>query len=217
MKKLHKRIGLCLLAAVMLHGCGKKPAEDTGVLKVWEAEEPEVRQTEEQAAAALDPDTIPGTVLGEEEVLVLQGDAFETVLYERVRGPEGSSLAYDPERFFLETKDGMLIFRFRDKEEVFLAIGQEEGDSAEAAADQYVYDSGVECTVEEVTVGEGEYPAFWVRYQAEAENGEKICDRYVLRRSEVLYVVEMDCDPDLYETAGAEQQTILSTLRFDEG
>lgn len=217
MKKLHKRIGLYLSAAVLLCGCQKKPADDTGVLQVQEAKEPEVRQTEEQAAAALDPDTQPGTVLGEEEVLVLKGDAFETALYERVQGLEGSSVAYDPERFSLEIEDGKLVFRFREQEEVFLSMGEGKGDSAEAAAEQYVYDSGEECTVEEVTVGEGEYSAFWVRYMAKAQNGEKICDRYTLRYNGILYAVQMDCDAELYETVGAELQTILSTLRFDEG
>ena len=217
MRKSHKKIGLGLFIALLLCGCQKKPAEDTGILNVQEAEKPEIRQTEEQAAAALNPDTMPGTVLGEEEVLVLKEDSFESVLYERVRGLEGSSIAYDAERFFLEIKDGMLVIRFRDKEEVFLAMGETEGDSAEAAADQYVYDSGEECAVEEVTIGEGEYPAFWVRYGTETPDGEKVCDRYILRHNERLYVVQIDCSLDLCDTAGAEQQTILSTLRFDEG
>ena len=91
MRKSHKKIGLGLFIALLLCGCQKKPAEDTGILNVQEAEKPEIRQTEEQAAAALNPDTMPGTVLGEEEVLVLKEDSFESVLYERVRGLEGSS------------------------------------------------------------------------------------------------------------------------------
>ncbi len=71
--------------------------------------------------------------------------------------------------------------------------------------------------MEEVTIGEGEYPAFWVRYGTETPDGEKVCDRYILRHNERLYVVQIDCSLDLCDTAGAEQQTILSTLRFDEG
>lgn len=218
MKKGQKRIsfGLCL-AVALLCGCGQGKTGEVSVPQVSVAEQPEVHQTEEQAAAALELETPPGTVLGEEEVIVMEGDSPKSVMYNRVLGMEGSSIAYDPERFTMETAEGELRFLSNSDPKVLFTMQQVEGDSAETLAEQYIYESNQECTMEEVTVGEGEYPAIWVNYATGTEAEDQIFDLYVLRYNERLYVVRLECTVDLYETEGAREQMILSTLRFDEG
>ena len=88
--------------------------------------------------------------------------------------------------------------------------------SAEELADQYVADSGEECSVEEMTIGEGEYPALWVSYAEGTEPDSRSCSLYVFRYNSVLYVAQLDGMVGDTQLAG-ELNTILSTLRFDEG
>ena len=71
--------------------------------------------------------------------------------------------------------------------------------------------------MEEVTAGEGEYPAIWVSYSEGMDPESRTCDLYVIRYNEKLYVVQMDCFVEGYEEMGAAQESLLSTLRFDEG
>ncbi len=48
-------------------------------------EQPKISQTEEEKEAELGLETAPGTVLGQEEVTVMEGEEPKTVLYTRVR------------------------------------------------------------------------------------------------------------------------------------
>ena len=77
-------------------------------------------------------------------------------------------------------------------------------------------DSGEECSVEEMTIGEGEYPALWVSYAEGTEPDSRSCSLYVFRYNSVLYVAQLDGMVGDTQLAG-ELNTILSTLRFDEG
>ena len=103
-----------------------------------------------------------------------------------------------------------------EQEAAFLSIRTEDAPSAEELADQYVADSGEECSVEEMTIGEGEYPALWVSYAEGTEPDSRSCSLYVFRYNSVLYVAQLDGTVGNAEMT-AELNTILSTLRFDEG
>ena len=80
-----KFLTLCVLAAMGLSACGKKDAE-VSVPHVEVVEQPKISQTEEEKEAELGLETAPRTVLGQEEVTVMEGEEPKTVLYTRVRG-----------------------------------------------------------------------------------------------------------------------------------
>ena len=210
------------LALVLICGCGRGDAE-VAVPHVEIAEQPQVSQTEEQKEAELGLDTEAGTVLGEEEVTVMTPEGEpQTASYTRVRGNGDFSIAYDPSRFTLSASREELRFEAEDSAEedgtpVFLSIRREDAPSAEELADQYVAESGEECTVEEITVGEGEYPALWVSYAEGTSADSRTCDLYLFRYNDKLYVAQADCTEAEYEDLGAALHTVLSTLRFDEG
>ena len=186
----------CLILSAVLYGCGGE-GDKTGEVSVPEVQQAD--QTEQavenegesgQAEAQPIPvevGTEPGTVLGEEEVILMELDFY--------------AYSYDADS---ETP-------------VFVKISETEGASAESLADQYVVDSNEECLVEEVTIGEGEYPAIWVSYAEGTDSNSRTCDLYIFRYNERLYTVQMDCFVEAYEGMGAAQESILSTLRFDEG
>ncbi len=216
--KVGKTAACFILAlACLFQGCKADRTGEVEVPEVQIADLPEISQTEEQEEAALDPEAIPGTVLGEEEVILMGGEAFETVLYTRVRAAEGSSLAYDPEQFSAASEGNGLLLQALEDPDILLRVQTEEGISAEDLADSYAYESNQECTVEDVTIGEGEYPAIWVSYSEGTESTDLVFDLYVLRYNGILYVVKLQCTQGLFEELGEEQQVILSTLRFDEG
>ena len=227
-----KRLALlCLVSAAVLCGCkGTK----TGEVSVPEVQDIGQTGTEEVGAEVeageaevQEPDPIvvgkePGSVLGEEEIVLMQEGETVTVPYNRIQGINDFTIAYDPESFTLEAGDRELCFYSysygADSETpVFVKITESEEESAEALADQYVADSNEECMVEEVTIGEGEYPATWISYSEGTDAKSRTCDIYIFRYNEKLYVVQMDCFVEAYESLGAIQESILSTLRFDEG
>ena len=210
-------LGLGVLLAVGLTACGQKDAE-VSIPQVAIAEQPEISQTEEERDAQLGLETAPGTVLGQEEVTVMEGEEPRSVTYTRVRGIGDFSLAYDAECFSLEASEEALTFRAQDTDRpAFVTLEKAEGASVEDVADRYVLESNEECTVEDVTMGEGEYPAVWVSYAEGTADTERTCDIYVFRYNDVLYTVQMDCTVGAYEKIGQAEQMILSTLRFDEG
>ena len=45
----------------------------------------------------------------------------------------------------------------------------------------------------------------------------EIRQRVGFRYNDVLYVAQLDCTVEAYDSLGASEHTILSTLRFDEG
>lgn len=218
-----------ILGSALLGGCGGSGAE-VSIPQVEVIEQPQISQTEEQREAQLDPESEAGTVLGEEEVIVMSPEGEpQTALYTRIRGNGDFSIAYDAARFLLSASDRELRFEpaeeaaGQDSEaaseeapESFLSIRTEEAPSAEELADQYVADSGEECSVEEVSIGEGEYPALWVSYAEGTEPDSRSCSLYVFRYNSVLYVAQLDGMVGDTQLAG-ELNTILSTLRFDEG
>lgn len=223
---------LCMLGCLcVLGGCGKEDAE-VAVPQVEVVEEPQISQTEEQKEAELGLDTQAGTELGEEEITVMTDEGeSETAVYTRVRGIGDFSIAYDAEEFTLTASENELRFEpvvsgaegtetgagTAGDAQIFLSIRTEEAPSAEELADQYVAESNEECTVEEMTVGEGEYPAIWVSYAEGTDAGSRTCDLYIFRYNDVLYVAQLDCTVEAYDSLGASEHTILSTLRFDEG
>ena len=207
-----------ILGSVLLGGCGGSGAE-VSIPQVEVIEQPQISQTEEQKEAQLDPESEAGTVLGEEEVIVMSPEGEpQTALYTRVRGNGDFSIAYDAARFLLSASDRELRFEpSGEQEAAFLSIRTEDAPSAEELADQYVAESGEECTVEEITVGEGEYPALWVSYAEGTSPDSRTCDLYLFRYNEKLYVAQIDCTKAEYEDLGGALHTVLSTLRFDEG
>ena len=74
-------------------------------------EQPKISQTEEEKEAELGLETAPGTVLGQEEVTVMEGEEPKTVLHTRVRGIGDFSLAYDAETFSVEASADSLTFQ----------------------------------------------------------------------------------------------------------
>ena len=206
-----------ILGAVLLGGCGDGGAE-VSIPQVEVIEQPQISQTEEQREAQLDPESEAGTVLGEEEVTVMTPEGEpQTALYTRVRGNGDFSIAYDKSRFSIAASAGELRFEPSEEQEpAFLSIRTEDAPSAEELADQYVADSGEECSVEEMTIGEGEYPALWVSYADGTEPDSRSCSLYVFRHNSALYTAQLDGTVGNAEMT-AELNTILSTLRFDEG
>ncbi len=217
-----EKAALCLTVFLLCCGCGRGGAEVT-VPQVEVVEEPQVSQTEEQKRAELGLDTEAGTVLGEEEVVMMTEEGEpQTTMYTRVRGNGDFSLAYDTSEFSLTASENELRFEAlsdgeADAASAFLSLRKEDAPSAEELADQYVAESGEECAVEEVTVGEGEYPAIWVSYAEGTSGDSRTCDLYVFRYNEELYVAQLDCTVADYENLGSAEHMILSTLRFDEG
>lgn len=218
-----KRLALlCLVSAAVLCGC---KGTRTGEVSVPEVQD--IGQMGTGEAEVQEPDPIvvgkePGSVLGEEEIVLMQEGETVTVPYNRIQGINDFTIAYDPESFTLEAGDRELCFYSysygADSETpVFVKITESEEESSEALADQYVADSNEECMVEEVTIGEGEYPATWISYSEGTDAKSRTCDIYIFRYNEKLYVVQMDCFVEAYESLGAIQESILSTLRFDEG
>ena len=217
-----EKAALCLTVFLLCCGCGRGGAEVT-VPQVEVVEEPQVSQTEEQKRAELGLDTEAGTVLGEEEVVMMTEEGEpQTTMYTRVRGNGDFSLAYNTSEFSLTASENELRFEAlsdgeADAASAFLSLRKEDAPSAEELADQYVAESGEECAVEEVTVGEGEYPAIWVSYAEGTSGDSRTCDLYVFRYNEELYVAQLDCTVADYENLGSAEHMILSTLRFDEG
>ena len=70
--------------------------------------------------------------------------------------------------------------------------------------------------MEDVTIGEGEYPAMWVSYAEGTSADSRTCSIYIFRHNEALYAAQLDSTVEAAEEL-AEMHTILSTLRFDEG
>lgn len=219
----------CLILSAVLWGCGRDGGDltkEVSVPEVQQAEQTEEDENEtvisgEQPASAA-AENVPGTVLGEEEVILMAEGEPVSVSYSRIQGMEGFTIAYDPASFTLEASEQELCFYAgaygADSETpVFVKISETEGASTESLIEQYVADSNEECTVEEVTIGEGEYPASWISYSEGTDNKSRTCDLYVFRYNEKLYTVQMDCFVEAYEGLGAAQESILSTLRFDEG
>ena len=206
-----------ILGSVLLGGCGGSGAE-VSIPQVEVIEQPQISQTEEQKEAQLDPESEAGTVLGEEEVIVMSPEGEpQTALYTRVRGNGDFSIAYDKSRFSIAASAGELRFEpSGEQEAAFLSIRTEDAPSAEELADQYVADSGEECSVEEMTIGEGEYPALWVSYAEGTEPDSRSCSLYIFRHNSALYTAQLDGTAGNVEMT-AELNTILSTLRFDEG
>ena len=146
-----------ILGSVLLGGCGGSGAE-VSIPQVEVIEQPQISQTEEQKEAQLDPESEAGTVLGEEEVIVMSPEGEpQTALYTRVRGNGDFSIAYDKSRFSIAASAGELRFEpSGEQEAAFLSIRTEDAPSAEELADQYVADSGEECSVEEMTMRKGQ-------------------------------------------------------------
>lgn len=218
------RAGLLLALTTVLWGCGGSRTTEVAVPQIQEEEQTEDTALEEPEAipAPIEVGTEPGTVLGEEKIVLMQEEGTQTVPYTRIQGLDGFTIAYDPEIFDLEVSEKELRFDAyaygpESGTPVFLCITETEGTSAEVLADQFVVDSSQECIVEEVSIGEGEYPAVWVSYAEGVEPSSRTCDFYVFRYNEKLYVVQMDCFVEAYEEMGAAQESLLSTLRFDEG
>lgn len=217
---MRRRFFACLLAlGVIACGCGEK---ETGEVSVPQGQEAEEETAAEPIPEPIEVGTAPGTVLGEEKIVLMQEGEPKTCSYTRIQGLEGFTIAYDPEIFTLEASEKEICFDTwsygQDSDTpVFVRIQETQGDSAEALADQYAAESDQECIVEGVTVGEGEYPAIWVSYAEGTDPESRTCDIYVIRYNERLYVVQMDCFVESYEGMGAAQESLLSTLRFDEG
>ncbi len=211
-------IGMC---AGMLAGCQRETAEITVPETELQWEEqgvPEIEVSEEEVSL----DTSAGTVLGEEEILVLVEGEAQCMQYTRIQGNGDYSLAYDAKQFVLQKSEAELllesaVFGCDSDTPVFLRVYKENTESAEALAEQFVLESNEECSAEELTVGEGEYPAIWVGFAEGMEADSRTCDWYLLRHNEQLYVVQMVCFLEAQEGLGGTMQTILSTLRFSEG
>ena len=157
-----------------------------------------------------------------EEVIFMLEGVPESQSYTRIQGRDNFSIAYNPEQFKVVTTQEELRFEsisygMESETPVFVSIREVLGESVEEVADRFVMESNEECTVEELTVGEGEYPAVWVGFSEGTDAASRTCDMYILRYNEKIYVIQMDCFLEAYGGLGASQALILSTLRFDEG
>lgn len=218
-----KRLTLLgLVFATVLCGCGGTRTGEVSVPEVQDIGQAGIEEEEVQEPEPIVVGKEPGSVLGEEEVVLMQEGETVSVPYNRIQGINDFTIAYDPESFTLETANNELCFYSHSygadsDTPVFVKIAESDEESSETLADEYVADSNEECMVEEVTIGEGEYPATWISYSEGTDAGSRTCDIYIFRYNEKLYVAQMDCFVEAYESLGAIQESILSTLRFDEG
>ncbi len=245
MKKKYLPLVLGLGLLGLLAGCGKK---EEAVVFVEEAAEedtvlPKEEPVEGEGKGAAEPGLPkelpePGTVLGEEEMLLYLDGEEQTLLLRRVQGSFGYSLAFEGDTYALvagEVEDVVVLAealpaaQVQEGQEtageagaeaqgggpVYMTISENLDYALEELADELVLTCDVECLVEEITIGEEEYPAIWISYMRE-ENGEAYqVDTYLVGFETHVFQIEMECPEQELGSRGDVQQIILSTLRFD--
>lgn len=230
--------------AAMLPGCGKKeeavvfveeaPKEETQLIdeEEWE-DESGISSVETKAGEQPEP----GAVLGEETIFLYQGEEGQQMILQRIQGSFGYSLAYtaDAYKFCLaepgaqntsgeepwgETGDLLVPVEYGTEPEnspVRMTIAENMDYALEELADEIVFTCEEECLVEEIWIGEEEYPATWITYTEETETGTFQVDYYLTGFETHVFVIKMVCPLDDLGSWGEDQQLILSTLRFDSG
>ena len=209
-------------------GCGKK---EEAVVFVEEAPEedtaaPEEEFLDEQNTKAASEKTAgwaePGSVLGEEQMSLYLGEEERKLTLRRTQGSFGYSLAFDPEVYMLEIgeeKDAVRGVEGTGNDQaagqVLMTISENLDYALEELADELVWNCQEECLVEELTIGEEEYPAIWISYTTEEEGQLRQVDIYLVGFETHVFEIEMECPEQELDTRGADQQIILSTLRFD--
>lgn len=244
-KRLSGRMLLVVLGlAASLWGCGKK---EEAVVFVEEAPKEESQLIDEgewvdeggiggaNSQSGEQPE--PGAVLGEETIFLYQGEEGQQMILKRVQGSFGYSLAYtgDAHTFCLAGTDVQAASGEENLEEpgdllvpaeyggdpgnspVTLTIGENLDYALEELADEIVLTCEEECLVEETWIGEEEYPATWITYTEETEEGTRQVDYYLAGFETHLFVIKTVCPLDELGSQGEDQQLILSTLRFDSG
>lgn len=236
-------LGILGLAAV-LWGCGNK---EEAVVFVEEAPKEETQPVDEEAwedgSSISSPESQPGerpepgNVLGEETIFLYQGEEGQQMTLQRVQGSFGYSLAYtanthafcpaEPEaqtasgESALEEPGDMLVpAEYGEEPEsspVFMAISENLEFALEELADEIVFNCQEECLVEEIWIGEEEYPATWITYTEETEGRMRQVDYYLAGFETHVFVIKMVCPLDELESWSGDQQLILSTLHFDSG
>lgn len=229
---------VCLLFLLMgiEAGCGKK---EEAVVFVEEAAEEDTAAPEEEFLDEGNEDVVkekpagltePGSVLGEEQMFLYVGEEERELTLRRVQGSFGYSLAFDPEVYALEIgeeKDAVLILDVTaqeqegqdtqelDQSRVLMTISENLDYALEELADELVWNCDEECLVEELTIGEEEYPSIWITYTTEQAGEIRQVDIYLVGFETHVFEIQMECLDQELGTRGADQQVILSTLRFD--
>ena len=241
MKKIYLPLCLVIGLLALAPGCGKK---EEAVVFVEEATEedtvlPQDEPVEGEGKVLEEPGlpkeaSQPGTVLGEEEMLLYLDGQEQTLLMRRVQGSFGYTLAFEGSKYALvagEMED-MVVSTQGDPAEAQEGVGEQERGAVadgqvymtisenldyalEELADELVLTCDVECLVEELTIGEEEYPAIWISYTREEDGQFVQVDTYLVGFETHVFQIEIECPEQELGTRGDVQQIILSTLRFD--
>lgn len=231
-RQVRRAAAMILCMAAILTACGKKEEaivsvepEARDLTAETEAGSEEEQQaddrmeeaagdTQERQAAA------PGTVLGEEEQTLLLEGLEETQTVQRVQGSFGYSFAFSAESFAFtpgDTEDLLLPAGAQNPEEAlaFLTVSENLEYALEELADELVLGCDQECLVEDLTIGEEEYPAIWITYTEETPQGMRQVDDYLVGFETHVFRIHIVCMEEALEGLYGRLQVVLSTLRFD--
>jgi len=165
-------------------------------------------------------ETEPGAVLKAEEVTLYteMGEVQKT--FYRMRGNYGYSIALDMDylKFVLdESADRIFVNRSANAEasEALLLISENLEYALEELADEIVLSCSQECLVEEVVLGEEDYPATWITYTENTERGTHQVEYYLIGFENRVIEIQLICMESAMDTYYDIMQVTLSTLRLD--
>ena len=162
----------------------------------------------------------PGTVLGIEEVVLYRDGQEESLQLQREQGSCGYSMAYDTRVLTLELTDAKDVLlpdgqNSPDAAEAYLTIEENVEYAVEELADELVLSCDWECSVEELTIGEEEYPATWICCTEESGQEALQVEYYLVGFETHVFQIRLVCKETATEELYENLQVALSTLRFD--
>ncbi len=162
----------------------------------------------------------PGTFLQEERVLTYTDAGAVYMNFYRMQGNYGYSVAFDIEKFCFELDESVDRIYINgsnrpDASDAVLYISENAEYALEELADKIVLECKQECNVEEVTIGEEEYPATWITYQENTERGTRKTDYYLIGYENRVLEIQLICSEEMDQSYYEQLQIILSTIRLD--
>lgn len=225
-KPFHVILALTICLMPVFSGCQKQEEAVISVTVAEPLEEESAKPLDKKdassdlAAESAIEQVLPGAVFGEEEVLMYSEEQEIIKTLQRVQGNYGYSLAYEAEMFTFsmdETEDCLFPIETESREsaKAFLAISENLDYALEELADELVLNCEEECLVEEVSVGEEEYPAIWISYTEETEQGPRQVEYYLIGFENRVFQIELSCMEEVMEAYYDGLQIALSAMRLD--
>ena len=217
---------LALVCSMWITGCAK---QEEAIISV-ETELPAEADEDLTGTIEVGPDqdelggkslNISDSVEGETEIVtVFSGEEEAERTFYRVRGNYGYSIAYD-EEYLRFQPDELLDQLFSvdaetaDTAQVRIYISENLEYALAELADQIVLGCAQECLVEELVIGEEEYPATWITYTEEAKGSVRQVDYYLIGFENRVMEIQVICDEAAIEEYYGLIQMVLSTLRLE--